>query len=250
MRAYIIASVLIILGLASIAYKGTLPSTNSFLPYLNDFSSALLVGGILSLLFKIFQDRESESTLRRLMRIHDSVDELGLTEILSESQAYNFTALIKKSDSLSIVMNDGLRWVGNNTVSLRERFSTKSTTEFFTVDPSSSFAQCLSEKTEIDLPELKKKIEGTWKRIQECYDDSEKNGDLVIYALKTYPTRSVFLSENLLIETPYQIAAGRTNVPVFVYRQVSRLDSPHAFCTRDIQALRLESRQIYNSKGK
>lgn len=248
MRAYIIASILIIVGLASIAFKGTLEPANWLLPYLNDFSSALLVGGILSLLFKIFQDKESEGTLRRLMRIHDSVDELGLTEILSESQAFNFTSLIKDSDSLSIVMNDGLRWVGNNTVSLRERFSTKSTTEMFTVDPSSSFAICLAEKTEIELQDLKKKIEDTWKRMKECYEDSDKKGELVIYALKTYPTRSVFLSESLLIETPYQIAAGRTNVPVFVYRSVARLDSPHAFAKRDIEALRSESKEIFNSK--
>ena len=63
MRAYVIASVLIILGLIVIACKGLLPVGAWQLPYLNDLSSALLVGGLLSLLFKLFRDKESENIL-------------------------------------------------------------------------------------------------------------------------------------------------------------------------------------------
>lgn len=248
MRAYIIESILIILGLASIAYKGTLLVTDWRLPYLNDLSSALLVGGLLSLLFKIFQDRESEGILRRLLRIHDSVDELGLVQILPESQDYNFTEIIKDSDSLSIVMNDGLRWVGNNTVSLQNRFSKTSNTEFFTVDPESSFIASLAAKTSITEEELRKKIHDTWKRIEECYDKSDRKGNLLIYAIKTYPTRSFFLSEHSLVETPYQTASGRANIPVFIYRNVARTDSPFSFAKTDIEALRSESQLIKERK--
>ena len=78
MRQYIIASILIIIALISMVYKASLPTASLLTPYLSDFNSALLVGGLLSILFKIFQDKESESTLRRLLRIHDSVDDLGL----------------------------------------------------------------------------------------------------------------------------------------------------------------------------
>jgi hypothetical protein len=139
MRIYVIASVLIILGLMAIAYKGSLPVGDWQLPYLNDLSSALLVGGLLSLLFRLFQEKESDTTLRRLMRIHDSVDELGLIEIVAQHQGYNFTNMIEAADQLTIVMNDGLRWVGNNTVALRVRFGREGLTEVFTVDPESPF---------------------------------------------------------------------------------------------------------------
>lgn len=125
MRVYVIASLMMILGLLAIAYKGTLEEQSKLLPYLNDLSSVLLVGGLLSLLYKVFQDKEYYNNLKRLLRIHDSVDELGLKEILPESQAFNFTGLLENDDNLSIVMNDGLRWVGNNAVSLKNRFSKK-----------------------------------------------------------------------------------------------------------------------------
>lgn len=198
MRTYIIASILIILGLASIAYKGTLQTGDALLPYLSEVSSALLVGGLLSLLFKIFQDKESESILRRLLRIHDSVDELGLREIMPEVQGYNFTPLISNSDHLSIVMNDGLRWIGNNTVHLQERFSRKTETNFLLVDPDSSFVKSLAEKTSTTEADLSKKIRDAWQRIEDAYNNSSKKGVVRIYRIKTYPTKSMFFTERHL----------------------------------------------------
>lgn len=241
MRVYVIASVMIILSLISIAYKGSLPPADWKAPYLQELSSALLVGGLLSLLFKIFQDKESESNLRRLLRIHDSVDELGLREIIPQSQGYDFTKLIETAGILSIVMNDGLRWVGNNTVALQERFSTKVTTEFFTVDPDSPFVQSLAAKTGTTDENIKKKICETWERLENSYNNSKKLGQLKIYKLKTYPTRSIFLSANMLVETPYQTASGRANIPVYEYCKVARKDSPHAFASHDMDELRKES---------
>jgi hypothetical protein len=152
-KIYVIASVLIILGLLAITYKSSLAVTAWQSPYLNELSSALLVGGILSLLFKLFQDKEYEDTLRRLMRIHDSVDELGLVEIKPESQGYNFTEIIEEADELSIVINDGLRWAGNNTVALQTRFGKKTVTEVFTADPDSIFVECLASKVAVTKDE-------------------------------------------------------------------------------------------------
>jgi hypothetical protein len=199
MRTYIIASLLIIVGLAAITYKGSLPTNSWQVTYLGELSSALLVGGLLSVLFRLFQDKESESNLRRLLRIHDSVDELGLKEILPESQAYNFTPLIDNASSLSIIMNDGLRWVGNNTVSLQNRMSRSGTlTEVFTVDPDSTFVDSLAAKTGVQPDELKKKIKDTWKRLDEIYDKSEKKGSLKSIALKhTLLNRFFYLMTHL-----------------------------------------------------
>ena len=241
MRIYVIASILIILGLGAIAYKGTLASNSALLPYISDVSSALLVGGLLSLLFRIFQDKESESTLRRLLRIHDSVDELGLREIMPEVQGYNFTDLIHNSDRLSIVMNDGLRWVGNNAVALQERFSRKVETEFFLVDPEGAFIKTLAAKVSCTEDELSKKIKDAWQRIEDAWEKSDKKGSLKIYRLKTYPTKSIFLTENELIETPYQTASGRATIPLFIYAKVARQDSPYEFARKDINELRKES---------
>lgn len=247
MRTYVVASILIILGLLAIAYKGTLPADSSIASYLGELASALLVGGLLSILFKVFQEKESEKNLRRLMRIHDSVDELGLTEILPESQAYNFTPLIENEEYLHIVMNDGLRWVGNNAVSLQGRFSKKgTTTEIFLLDPDANFTAEIAKKFSTSHADYKKKIESTWTQLLQLYQQSTKCGTLKIYKLKNFPTRSIFITENQLIETPYQTASGRAKIPVYVYRKVARTDSPFQFAQSDIQALRNEAAIVHN----
>jgi hypothetical protein len=63
-RTYVVASVLIILGLAAIATKGNLPEKDWKVPYLSELASALLVGGLLSILFKVFQEKEAEARNR------------------------------------------------------------------------------------------------------------------------------------------------------------------------------------------
>ena len=241
MRQYIIASVLIIIGLLSMFVNSYL---NNAYQFLGDFSSAILVSGLLSLLFKIFQDKESESTLRRLLRIHDSVDELGLIEIKADVQSFNYSELIKESNKLDVVMNDGQRWIGNNTVALEERFSQKTETNFFTVDPESEFIKVLAIKTGMTEDDLKKKIEDSWKRIENAFEKSSKQGTLSIYALKTYPTKSVFISENILVETPYQISSGRVKIPVYIYKKVARTDSPYWFVHNDVEEMKKESTLI------
>lgn len=244
MRLYVIASVMIIIALICIAYGGSLPADAWQKPYLSELSSALLVGGLLSLLFKAFQDKESESTLRRLLRIHDSVDELGLVEILPEVQGFNFTEIVEDADSLSIVMNDGLRWVGNNTISLSKRFGKKTTTELFTVDPDSPFITTLAKKVSCEPDDLRRKIRDSWQRVEDAYNLSEKKSGFVIYAIETFPTKSVFLTESQLVETPYQTAAGRAKIPLYLYKKVACTDSPYHFAANDIAHLRSEAKKV------
>lgn len=241
MRSYIIASILIILGLLSMYFKGYIPEQNLWNQFCGDLSSAVLVSGLLSLLFKIFQDKENNSTLKRLMRIHDSVDELGLVEIKTDVQSFSFTSLIENSNELSIIMNDGQRWVGNNSVSLTNRFSKNTNTLFFTVDPDSDFIVALAKKTATDKEQLKEKISDTWSRLEQAYNNSEKKGTLKIYRLKNYPTKSVFCSEEELIETPYQTSSGRVRIPLYIYKKVSKNDSPYSFVKNDIEELIKES---------
>lgn len=249
MRQYIIASILIIIGLLSILFRN-LVSNEILNQVFGDFSGAVLVSGLLSLLFKIFQDKESVFTLRRLLRIHDSIDDLGLVEIKSNVLSYDYSELILNSNTLNIVMNDGQRWIGNNAVQLEKRFSKKSETNFFTVDPNSDFIVVLASKTGANVDSLKIKIEDSWKRLKDAYEKSEKKGELNIYSLKTYPTKSVFLSETELIETPYQISCGRVNIPLYIYKKVFNPCSPYYFVYNDVESLKKESTLQYSSKSK
>lgn len=243
MRHYIIASVLMIVGLLAMFFRGQIPN-EILVQFLGDLSSAVLVSGSLSLLFKIFQEKESERTLKELLKIRDNLVDLGLEEMKPNVQVYDYSNIILNSKELNIVMNDGQRWVGNNTVQLQKRFSENTITNFFLVDPESAFVTVLANKVGTTPDKLKEKIKDTWCKLKNAYELSAKQGELNIYCLKTYPTKSIFLSENLLIETPYQTSCGRANIPVFIYKNIAREDSLYKFVEMDIKALKNESRRV------
>jgi len=249
MRVYIIASILIIMGLISIAVVGGLGPNSKLVPYMDELSSALLVGGLLAMLFKAFAEKDSYDKLRHLLRIHDSVDDLGLIQVVPQNQRYNFKRIIAKSKTLSIVLNDGHRWIGNHSDLLIERFGQDTETELFTVDPDSDFAKCLAAKISITESTLADKIHRSWEVVKECYENSSKVGSLKIYRLETFPTRSIFKGDEILVETPYQIASGRVQVPAFEYRKVARTDSVFSFAEKDIDAIRIEATLEWKSGG-
>ena len=76
--------------------------------------------------------------------------------------------------------------------------------------------------------------------LQESYNRSTKKGTLKIYGTNLFPTRSLFISENQLIETPYQTAKGRVNIPVFVYRKVENQACLWNFAMQDIKKYRMK----------
>ena len=248
MKQTIIILLLMLLGLFSIVIKQNLGQVHWLFPYLSELSSILLVSGVLTFLYRVFMDREVYDQLKQLFHIHDSIIDGGLNEVLPESQDFNFARLIEKNQTLSIVMNDGMRWIGNNAVRLRERFNKSGLlTEIFTVDPERCFLKCLSEKTQVTQDELKEKINGSWKRLKVMFEESEKRGILKIYALKNYPTISIFLTEDESVITLYQVSSGRTNVPLFEINKVNNNKSLFEFLKKDVDTLRSESRLYFDS---
>jgi hypothetical protein len=99
----------------------------------------------------------------------------------------------------------------------------------------------LAAKTASTELDLKKKIQDAWTRIDDAWNRSQKTGSVKIYRMKTYPTKSMFLTEHQLVETPYQTASGRATIPVYVYAKVARNDSPYSFAHRDIDDMRKEA---------
>lgn len=250
MRAYIILSILIISGLLLLLFQTSF-TPNTF-PYntVGNIANTFLVSGTLSLLYNIFYKKEDEANLLKMLKISFSVHDSGLRQILTNSSDYKFSNLLQNSDKFIAVMNDGLRWVGNHSTLLEERFSKKgSLTEFYLADPESEFCKSLATKTEISLADLQAKITQTVKLITTTYERSTKKGDLKIYYLKNYPTQSIFLTEDKIVVTPYQVASGRNVIPLYEYEYKEGKKSIGYHISTDIENVRIESKLIEDKKG-
>lgn len=242
---YIVFSILLILGLVFIIPVAYTKGEQSWYNIIfSNLSGTLIVGATLSILFKIFKDKEDLRELHRIFKLHESVDNTGLCEIIPESQSFSFVDFLRNSEEISILMNDGNRWVGNYSVELENRFSKKTKTIFVTISPDSTFISILAEKVNTTVDSLREKIRTTRKLLMDSYNKSQKKGCLEIYETELFPTRSMFISESKLIETPYQTAKGRVKIPVYIYEKIANDSCIWNFANHDIEQLLKESKKI------
>ncbi len=174
--------------------------------------------------------------------ISTAIKKSGLVDIKTDSAQFDFSDIILGSEKFVAIMNDGLRWVGNNSPRLETRFNKRSSiTDFYFVNPQSDFCKALANKTNVSLDSLKNKIFQTIELLESTYNKSEKKGSLRIFFLKNYPTQSIFYTENTVIVTPYQTSSGRNIIPLFVYHYKENIDSIGTYLHNDLQNVRLES---------
>jgi hypothetical protein len=218
-RTYLIFSIIALSGLALLAVSQQLGSTDNQTAkaFLEEASGLFLISGILSILYKKFIDENQHGEIKQLLKIHNSLDESGFLEYHSKHNEYKFSDLINNSDSLTIVLNDGLGWIKLYAGDLRERFKKRNTTTtFYQIDPDSEFVLAISKKVSCSPDDYKKKLEAAKTELTKLHQEGNK-GKLEIYRIKTFPTNSIFMTEDKLIITPYTMASTRGTVPVFVY---------------------------------
>jgi hypothetical protein len=247
MLHYIVFITLVVIGLMLTLIQEKLGTGSAWYPYLTQISSSLLAGGVISILYKAFVDRHADRNLKTLLRIHESINEAGLEEVRMDSRMYNFTEFLERSDSVSVVLNDGLRWVGQYSVDLEKRFGRKgASTEMFVVDPRGPFCAALARKTDMSVEELASKIQQTVLLLKTTYERSSQLGALRIYYLKNYPTHAVFASEDRVIITSYQISGGRHTVPLYIYRVNTNNRGYAATVLHDLDCARQEAKTVFD----
>ena len=207
--------------------------------------SAVLICGLLTLLQNLVTKHMEDANLRHMLGISESIKDSNLKTILTDSSKYDYKDFITKSTTFAAILNDGLRWVGNNSPSLEKRFSRKNTmTEFYLVDPQGPFCQALAVKTLKSLGELQSKIEQSVSQLESTFNRTSKNGELRIYFLKNYPTQTLFYSDDAVVVTPYQVSSGRATIPLYEYVNEEGRDSIASHLFKDLENVRKESRLV------
>lgn len=242
----LVLSILIILGLLCFICQSiwlrNYPIWNAVF---GNLGCVLLISGTLELLHKVILRHEEEKEMEELFGVSLAIRQSGLKTIMTNSSNYDYTAIISESNDFSVIINDGLRWIGNNSQLLEDRFNKRATnTEFYFVNPNGLFAEALAQKTSVELDFLKSKIEQSISLLESTYNKSQKQGELKIYFLKNYPTQTLFYSERKVIITPYQTSGGRATIPLYEYKYSEGYDSIGNHYKDDLEKVRNESQLI------
>jgi len=241
----------IIVGLACWVLSFIVSDQGILKMVLEQATSVFMISGIFNTVQKYLTDKNMFKKIQQLFQLHESMEQTGVESIYNGPQAYDFTEILEQSKSFRVVLNDGNRWLMNNIVSMEKRFNNKDyETVVFTVDPDNEFIASLAQKTNTEKTDLDHKINDTWNKIKDRWENSIKAGKLKIYKLKNYPTYSAFLNESIAVVSLYQISTGRTNVPTFILRKNNSEKSFYAFVNHDIDELIKESTVVFDSESK
>ena len=243
----LVITLLIIVGGGCYYIQSTLSFTDNpqIFNLFGNLGSAILICGILTLLQTLITKKYEEDNLRKLLGISVSIKLSKLKIIMTDSSEYNYKDVLTKSSEFHAIMNDGLRWVGNNSSFLELRFNKKATeTEVFLVNPEGEFCKALAVKTDKSLEDLKSKINQTVQQLESTYNRSKKNGRLRIYYLKNYPTQTLFYTDDSVIVTPYQTSSGRSIIPLYEYEYEENDVSIASHLFKDLKNVQQESKLI------
>lgn len=159
-NTYLVSSIIAIIGLMIMVVnqQTSYPISQAIKPFLDQVSSLLFISGTLSVLYKKFIDESQQEEIKKILKIHNSLQESGFVEYRPKHNEYNFAELINDSEELTFILNDGLSWIKHNAGDLRNRFNKKHTiTVFYQVDPDGDFIPAISKKVSYSLDDYKKK---------------------------------------------------------------------------------------------
>jgi hypothetical protein len=67
-----------------------------------------MTSGILGVLYQALMGKYQDRRLMAMLRVHDSVHSSGLLQYHERDKEFSFASMIKESESLVIVVRDGL----------------------------------------------------------------------------------------------------------------------------------------------
>lgn len=151
-------------------------------------------------------------------------NKIGLYKILYDHE-YDYNNLVTKRKELTIVMNDGKRWISNNYTILSERFKNEQNyTKFVFLKPNSDAIKLLAQKTRKEGQTVEDKVKNINDKIQDSIRELNQikgKGNLKIYYSEAYNVQTIFLTEREVVLTLYRTSFGikKTKVPLLVYNK-------------------------------
>ncbi|WP_417381888.1 hypothetical protein [Gimesia sp.] len=216
--------------------------------FLDHLSAALIVVGLISMIEKIFVEKELISYLIELFKLKRSVHEAGISEAYVGPDKSKFEEILLSSHHLAIVFNDGYKWCSDTSIArlLGTRFANKQTsTEIFLLNPECSFLDELAKKTrdedqdiQLEKSRIAEKIDRTIALLQKLHSDSNTGSLLEIRLISAYPTYTLFLGDRSAIVSFYTItSSSRQPVPVLELCPLGS-DSFYEFFQKDLTRLK------------
>ncbi len=227
-RLYSLIGLLIISLISIIVYTST--SILSVEEFLKSLALAVFSSSVVIFFYEVIYivnrgDKYFEEIIEKRIPVYFKMKSSGMENISYEfelaSHEPSFESRLKSSQSLTIVMNDGKRFIDNHSSSFRQRFKEGGKeTNFILLDPRAKFVDILNKKHV--------KGEGYYEnKILSVIDDLlngptyevAKGHQMKIYLHDSFNTMSIVILDNVSIISPYRISPGKFKVPHIEFQE-------------------------------
>ena len=194
------------------------------------FEEALIIGGMWTGIYEWYMrtdfvqmNREHAGEIISQIKLAQGEEEIGLVEVLEDSNDFDYTPILLESNNLTILLNDGRTWISTHSEDLRHRFGDEEkNTTFILLHPDSDMLEIMARKVDSTVDNLRAKIAESIKMLN---DLSCSNTKLEILGHYLFNPQSIFLGDSVAVVTMYFTARGRRTVPLMKFLDVG----PHAY---------------------
>lgn len=151
------------------------------------------------------------------------------------------------SKFITIVMNDGKRFIDNNSQMFQERFNKKGKeTSFILLNPSSDFVKILNKNNGRKDGYYQEKILSVIEDLLK-YEHHNKH-EINIYLNNSFNTMSVVLLDTSVNISLYRFTRGKTDVPHIKFENNKYMKNEYGYISKDLEQLKELSVQIKDNK--
>ena len=215
---------------------------------LDHLGAALLIVGGFGIYEKWVSEKKFLEQISGLFGLSVEIRDSGISSVLPDPRDYDFRTIIRKSNRLSMVFNDGRRWISEHFTDFDARFQREDqVTELFVLNPESPSLDCVAAKNGDDPDTTREKVATSTTKLVDAYDAAGRIGELRIFFVPCFPTHSVILGDDKAVITLYTISSGKSPVPTIEVVENDTSVSLFDFIQHDLELLRNSSTLAFDS---
>lgn len=182
-------------------------------------AALLLTSGIVSVIANFLVRRELAQFWLAAIGVRDAVTIGGLYDIGLDFHSYDFHTLTREAGKIDLCVIHADKWIGHRLNDFKEFLSHKDhELRVCLLHEQSHVVPVLSTDFNYKTDDLARKITGSVNALKLCIDDLEKQGQstgwLRIWKHHRAPKHTYYRFDDHLFLVPYNLAAGKTKIPV------------------------------------
>lgn len=216
--------IIVIISIITLSLTKAYIENKIVLDIINSLSISIITTCIISSILNYYSKNYFENAYKNLIEsvpILNTYIHIGLQKLDNEYPIEHYKSSFIKSDTVTLVFNDGKKFITTNIELFKSRLEqTGKITQFIFLDPNATDSMSvLARKNDKPLDYYPKKINGFISYLKKDFIEKYPNHTIEIYVHSFFTTTSIVLMDDYAMLATYRLSPGYAKVPHFVFEK-------------------------------